>query len=154
MSHELFGSMCEKACPFVRDSLGAKLKSLKPGRVEMCLPFKEEFIGNPVSRVLHGGVTAAIVDHVGGFAAMSSIPEGNTLMSTVDLRIDYVSPAGAEEMICEAKVTSRNKSLIRSDVTCWNHDKTKVIATGRGLYNSYPSSINIHEAAQIETKTS
>jgi uncharacterized protein (TIGR00369 family) len=145
--------MCEKACPFIRDSLGAKMVALKPGYLEMRLPFKEEFIGNPVSRVLHGGVTAAILDHVGGFAAMSSIPEGKTLMSTVDLRIDYVRPAGAEEMICEAKVTSRNKTMIRADVTCWNPDKTKVIATARGLYNSYPSPINMHEAAKAEAKS-
>ena len=148
MSHDLFKKMAEKACPFIRDSLGAKVSTLEPGYMEMRLPFKEEFIGNPVTRVLHGGVTAAILDHVGGFAAMSSIPEGKTLMSTVDLRVDYVRPAKAEEMWCEGRVTSRNKTMIRADVTCWNPDKTKVIATARGLYNSYKSDIEMYEAAE------
>ena len=53
-----------------------------------------------------------MVDHVGGFAAMSSVQESNYLCSTVDLRIDYINPALPEDMICEAAVVSRNKRYV------------------------------------------
>jgi uncharacterized protein (TIGR00369 family) len=137
--------MAEKASPFIRKTLEAKVTLLEPGKLHMSMPFKDEFIGNPVSRVLHGGVTAALMDHVGGFCAMSAIEEGNTLMSTVDLRIDYINPAPCETIHCEAELTSRHRTMFRSDVTCWNSDRTKVIATARGLYNSFPSKIELKD---------
>jgi uncharacterized protein (TIGR00369 family) len=139
MTAPVFKEIAERACPFVRDTLGAEVVSIDRGKLNMRLPFKESFVGNPVTKVLHGGVTAALMDHVGGFCAMTSIEEGNHLLSTVDLRIDYVNPAPPEEMLCEAVVTSSNTRMIRADVTCWNNDKTKIIATARGLYNRYKS---------------
>ena len=150
MPRKQFILMAEKACPFIRESLGATVSHLKPGELTMRMPFKPSFVGNPVSKVLHGGVTAALMDHVGGFAAMSSIPNGKILMSTVDIRIDYINPAPPNEIICEATVTSKNKTLIRSDVICWNHDKSKCLATARALYNSYPTSIEMKERVDAE----
>jgi uncharacterized protein (TIGR00369 family) len=130
-----FIQIAESACPFIRDMLGATVTSLEAGKMTWLLPYKPDFVGNPVNKVLHGGVTAALIDHVGGLCAMSCVPDANFLLSTVDLRIDYINPARPEAMICEAHVTSRNKTLIRSDITAWNADKTRKIATGRALYS-------------------
>ncbi len=140
---ETFVHIAEEACPFIGKMLEAKVTHMEAGELTMKLPFKKDFIGNPVTQVLHGGVTAALIDHVGGFCAMCSVPDANLLLSTVDLRIDYLNPAPAEELICEAHVISRNKSLIRSDIVCWNADKTIKVATGRGLYSLYKSKIEL-----------
>ena len=145
MTRPVFIDIAERACPFVRDTLAAKVVSMEPGKLSMRMPFREHFVGNPVTKVLHGGVTAALMDHVGGFCAMTSIEEGNSLLSTVDIRIDYVNPAPPEEILCEAIVTSANTRMIRADVTCWNQDKTKIIATARGLYNRYRSKIGLED---------
>ena len=140
-----FIHIAEEACPFVRDMLEARVTSLEVGKLTMHLPYKADFIGNPVTKVLHGGVTAALIDHVGGFCAMSSVPDGNLLLSTVDLRIDYINPAPPEPMVCIANVTNRNKKMIRSDIECWNADRTVKIAEGRGLYQLYPSKIQLRD---------
>ena len=139
LSGPMFIKVAESACPFIRDTIECKVTHLEPGILTMEMPYKEAFIGNPVTKVLHGGVTAALIDHVGGFCAMSSITDGNTLMSTVDMRIDYINPAPPETMICDAVIISSKKTLIRADVIAWNSDKTKKIAIGRVLYSSYKS---------------
>lgn len=145
MSGPVFTDIAERACPFVRDTLAAKVESIERGKLSMRMPFRDHFVGNPVTKVLHGGVTAALMDHVGGFCAMTSIEEGNNLLSTVDLRIDYINPAPPEELLCEAVVTSSGARMIRADVTCWNKDKTKIIATARGLYNRYRSKTGLED---------
>jgi len=81
MSHAQFILMCEKACPFIKDFLNLKTLYLNRGHLTMLLPYKNEFVGNPVTKVLHGGVTASLIDHVGGFCAMSLLPgESNVLL--------------------------------------------------------------------------
>ena len=140
-----FIKVAESACPFVRDTLGAKVTHLRPGELTMAMPYKSAFIGNPVTRVLHGGVTAALMDHVGGFCAMSAIEDKNYLLSTVDMRIDYLSPAPPDTIVCEACVVSVKKTLIRSDVVAWNADRTKKVAIGRTLYSKYPSKITLSD---------
>jgi uncharacterized protein (TIGR00369 family) len=145
----VFIHIAEEACPFIGKMLEPKVTQLSAGELIMELPFKEDFIGNPVNGVLHGGVTAALIDHVGGFCAMSSVPDANLLLSTVDLRIDYLSPAPPEALVCHAWVTSRKKTLVRSDIECWNADRTVKIATGRALYSLYPSKIQLGD---IENK--
>jgi len=146
LSVRTFIKVAEEASPFIRDVISCKVTHLEPGKLTMTLPFKPQYIGNPVTSVLHGGVAAALIDHVGGFCAMTSIREANVLLSTVDLRIDYINPAPAETMHCEAEVVSFKKSLIRSDIVCWNHDRTVKIAIGRALYSQYNSKVTLQQA--------
>jgi uncharacterized protein (TIGR00369 family) len=145
LSGGMFIKVAEDACPFIRDSIECKVTHLEPGVLHMNMPFKPEFVGNPVTKVLHGGVVASLIDHVGGFCAMSCIEDGNTLMATVDMRIDYINPAPPETIHCEAIIVSRKKTLIRSDVVAWNADKSRKIAIGRVLYNSYRSDLELHD---------
>jgi len=151
LGHEskTFIKIAEEACPFIKDTITAKVTHLEPGKMTMELPFKDIFIGNPVTKVLHGGVTASLIDHVGGFAAMSSISEKDYLLSTVDLRIDYITPAPASTIICEARVISNKKTLIRTDVIAYNADRTKTIAIGRGLYSKYSSNITFQDTMEL-----
>ena len=94
---------------------------------------------------------------------MSLLPDGKQLMSTVDMRIDYINPApGFTDIYCTAKVISRNRTLIRTDVKVWydNDDKDdkksekergrdgRLIATGRCLYNSYKSDLELKDRTE------
>lgn len=71
------------------------------------------------------------------------------LILIVDLRIDYLHPAPCEDLIFEAntitEVSQKVGKLIRADMICWNSEKTRKIAIGRGLYNVYnsPSSVDL-----------
>lgn len=48
--------------------LGVKVLDARPGFAKVCLPFREEFKGNEVRGVVHGGVTAVLVDICGAVA--------------------------------------------------------------------------------------
>lgn len=59
----------------------------------MILPFKPELIANLRLPALHGGVTASLIDHCSGLCAWSTLRDPHQTLSTVDIRVDYLSPA-------------------------------------------------------------
>lgn len=101
------------------------------------------FYINAFKTIILIGVAAAIIDHVGGFCAWTTLDNSFYRLNTVDLKVDYLLPAPCEDMIVEARVIHRSKKLIRCDVDCWNKDRTKKIAVGRCLYNAYESKDDI-----------
>ena len=142
---DTFVKMCEEVSPFVKEVLGLKVVNLTPGALEMQFSMKPHHLGNPFSQVLHGGVTASVLDHVGGFAAWSTLTDPNKLLSTVDLRIDYISPApyvnggilsvvGSVKML--DKVQGKQGRLVRADAEL-RLQTGEMLALARGLYNVY-----------------
>lgn len=73
-------------------SLGLALESATRERTVLRLPWQEKLVGNPATRVLHGGVITTLIDSACGYSLMSyfeSLPD----IATLDLRIDYLQPA-------------------------------------------------------------
>src|SRR5262249_44520018 len=85
----------EDHVPFNR-LLGLKGESAGDGRSVLTLPVRAEFVGAPRRPALHGGVVSSLVDTAGGMAAWSALSPGESV-STVDLRVDYLEPAGLGE---------------------------------------------------------
>lgn len=73
-------------------AMGMKVIELRHGKGFMCVDYAKRMIGNPESRVVHGGVITALLDTLGGIVVMTAVPE-NTPLATLDLRIDYLRPA-------------------------------------------------------------
>lgn len=75
-------------------SLGLELTgvSLEPAWAEMRMPWNEALVGNPDSRVLHGGVITTLLDAVGG-AAVYLYLKAPVPIATLDLRIDFMGPS-------------------------------------------------------------
>ena len=72
-------------------ALGIELLELGDGTASMRLPFRDDLIGNPVLRTLHGGVVTTLMDAVCGAAVFQALPEPMPI-ATLDLRIDYLRP--------------------------------------------------------------
>jgi len=73
--------------------LGFQIISIEGGVCVARLPYSDDLIGEPVTGVLHGGVVTSLLDTTGGAAVLSAI--GKPLpLATLDLRIDYLRPAG------------------------------------------------------------
>lgn len=140
-NHHFIKYFCESIAPFCRKIMTVNIEHMSKGKLTLRLPFKDCFVGNTRHPCLHGGVTAALVDHCGGFCAWTVLTDTSNALSTVDLRIDYLSPAPCEDMICDALVLHQSNHLIRTDMVCWNSSRTKKIAIARGLYNIYPMKI-------------
>ena len=50
--------------------LGLKINRTENGKVEIRLPWQDKLMGNPFQKILHGGVTASILDTIGGLSAV------------------------------------------------------------------------------------
>jgi len=88
--------------PFNR-YLGVQIRALSEGRAVLALPFKPELIGDPTRPALHGGTISMLADTAGGAAVLTGVPM-ESLVSTIDLRVDYLRPGGLLELVAEASL--------------------------------------------------
>jgi uncharacterized protein (TIGR00369 family) len=122
----------EEFSPFNR-LLGIKGESVEPGHVVMTLPVRSDLVGDPRRPALHGGVVASLVDTAGGAAAWSALVVGESV-STVDLTIDYLEPAGlAGPLRAEATLIRKGNRVCHVRVSVTQGDL--LVAEGRGVYN-------------------
>ena len=81
----------ESFSPHMRE-LGFEVVSVVHGVCVAKIAYRPEFVGDPASGVLHGGLVTSLLDSAGGAAVLSALHEPITL-ATLDLRIDYLRPA-------------------------------------------------------------
>lgn len=77
--------------PYNRE-LGLQPHALSPEWCVLKVEYQDALVGDPQTRVLHGGVITMLLDAVFGFAIFVKLPEMRP-MATLDLRIDYLKPA-------------------------------------------------------------
>lgn len=135
MDLETLRQLMEEWVPFNR-YLGMKVAHAEAGRIRLELPFKEEFIGDPLRRALHGGVLSALADAAGGMAVWSSVADPNARVSTIDMRIDYLRPGKPEAVCAEAVVVRQGNRVGVSDMRVFHPSaEAETIATGKAVYN-------------------
>lgn len=81
--------------------LGMEVVDVGPHRATVRLPYREELVGDPVRRVVFGGVITTLIDHAAGLAVFASLPDLRTI-ATLDLRIDYLRAAEPERALVGA----------------------------------------------------
>jgi len=132
---KLFIEVVEQKIPMAK-FIGVKVLEIKEGYVKLLFPYREEFIGDPRSKRLHGGYTATAVDLAGGVAAMTYMTSQEDDVATIDMRIDYIRPGKAKEIIAEGKVISKRRRSVVTDMKIYHPDAAdKVIAEGRGVFS-------------------
>ncbi len=82
-------------------ALGMSLDWLGAGEAEISMPWNADFVGDPRSGIIHGGVISALMDTCCG-AAVLSHPTGPRSTATIDLRIDYMRAAAPGQKITGA----------------------------------------------------
>jgi uncharacterized protein (TIGR00369 family) len=128
--------LMEQWIPFNR-FLGIKFAEVHKGYAKLLLPFREEFIGDPMRRALHGGVISTMADVAGGTAVWTELPDPSLgRVSTIDLRIDYLLPGKTEDLLAEAKIVRQGNRVGVADVRLFHPSAPDAtIATGKGVYN-------------------
>jgi uncharacterized protein (TIGR00369 family) len=96
--------------------LGLKVVDVGPERVTGSIAMKPELVGHYTYNRVHGGVTSACLDAMGGLAAMAAIgarhmdePVADRMqrfskLGTIDLRVDYLRPVIGERFEVRAEV--------------------------------------------------
>jgi uncharacterized protein (TIGR00369 family) len=129
---EPFTSMVS-ASPHAAD-LGFNFEGADDGVVSVRLPFRDDLIGDPETRVVHGGVVTALLDHTAGAAGFIGLG-GDKALATLDLRIDYMRPAGPDEDIIASARTVRVSGLIAFvEAKAHNGDPDDPIATAHAAF--------------------
>ncbi|MEC9346607.1 MAG: PaaI family thioesterase [Pseudomonadota bacterium] len=92
-------------------ALGFEFVSAHPRGAVIRLPWREDLVGNPETRVLHGGVITTLVDSVCGWSLFSALG-GEADIATLDLRIDYLHPAEPDrDVFARGEVYKMTRSI-------------------------------------------
>jgi len=94
-----------------------RLVGTKDGKVTIALGWEARLVGNPLTRVLHGGVITSLCDATCGTAVMLKLKEAIPI-ATLDLRIDYLRPAAPEREVratAECFKVTRNVAFVRCE---------------------------------------
>lgn len=115
-------------------ALGLKVDRCVPGELDIAMPYSEELIGDPETKVIHGGAVSALMDTTCGGAVMAH-PKASLQTATLDLRIDYMRPAQPGQPIT-AKATcyhvTRSVAFVRA--VAFDGDPDKPVATATGAF--------------------
>lgn len=107
--------------PPIASLIGFELKRAAEGQSQVQLTASQNH-HNPMGYV-HGGIFCDIADAAMGTALASLMEEGE-IFSTVALSIQYISPVQEGELVAEARVIQRGKTI--AHVECDIHDKNGV----------------------------
>jgi uncharacterized protein (TIGR00369 family) len=98
-------------------ALGMSFVGREGRRVTIALSYDEKLVGNPVTRVLHGGAITALMDATCGMAVFIKLRDPVPI-ATLDLRIDYLRPATPDQPVhaaAECFKLTRNVAFVRCE---------------------------------------
>ncbi len=128
------GQFFDAGIPFNRH-LGLTFTQLTRGEITAELPFRPEFIGDPVRKALHGGVISMVADTVGG-AAIFTLTDPGDSVATIDLRVDYLRPGRQMVLRGHARVVRMGNRVGVAAITLTHPDEPdRPVAVAKGVYN-------------------
>jgi len=114
--------------------LGMKFVAVDKGRATLSLPYNTALIGDPATRVIHGGAVTSLLDQAAGLAAMAGF-DALGPVATLSLRIDYQRAAKpGETVIAEAICykTTRHVAFVRA--IAHDGDEDDPVATAQACF--------------------
>ena len=107
--------------------IGAELSKVEPGFCEIRLPFKKELTQH--HGFFHAGIICTLADNTGGFAAISLVAKGRSVLSA-ELKINLLSSGVGQFLISRGRVVKPGKTLTvcQSEVYIRSNDEEKLCA--------------------------
>ena len=115
------------------------------GNIQGYIDMQQHLIGNVRFQILHGGVTATILDSIGGIVVMAEMYKRSSAedfedtckkvsrLATLDLRVDYVAPGRGKYFIATAEIIRLGKKSCLTRMNLHN-DSNALIATAIASY--------------------
>ena len=115
--------------PFAK-LMGMRLVDIRPNEAVISIDMRDDL--RQPSGVLHGGVTATVIDTAMAFAVRTHLAD-TEFTATIDLTVHYLRPHTAGKVTCTAKVVRAGKRIFTVSADVENEDG-KLIATGLSTY--------------------
>jgi uncharacterized protein (TIGR00369 family) len=116
-AHEAFA-----AVPYAR-LLGLELGEVDQGAVSIHLEVRDDLRQN--QGVVHGGAVASLIDTAAAFAVLTQL-EINEHVTTTDLTIHYLRPAGSGRLTARARIVRSGRRLFVLSVEVTNNQQILV----------------------------
>src|ERR1700739_2477728 len=99
---------------------GVRIVKVEPGYAELALMRRDDlvqFFGH-----FHGGVITALADQAAGVAVTSGMPKGR-IGVTVELKVNFLTPADKPELVARAKTLQMSGSIGVATVEIFTRDE-------------------------------
>jgi uncharacterized protein (TIGR00369 family) len=126
----------------VMESLGGTLGKVRPGEVEIYVPYRKEFTQQ--HGFLHAGIISTFLDTACGYAAFSLMPADAAVLS-IEFKVNLLHPGKGDRFVFVGSVVKSGKNIsnVRGEAYAFiGGGREKMIATmdatmmtvlGRGL---------------------
>jgi len=118
-----------ESAPFYQ-LLQIRLEEIDSGFARFRMPFRKEL--TQAYGVAHGGAITTLADTAVAFALMTLIRPGEKV-TTVEMKINFLSPVTSGELIGEARIIQKGKRLALADMEV-KDESGKWIAKGLATY--------------------
>ena len=130
-------------------SIGIRYVSHDTARTTMCLPYREDLVGDPETGVIYGGAITTLIDATSGQALLCALDELRRI-ATLDLRIDYQRAAKPHEtVVCEAHCYRLTKKIAFTRAIAHDGDPEDPVATSAGTFMVFPDNTSSHMKAGL-----
>ena len=142
--YQQLANIWNQSMPF-NQLLGFEITRFDPERSEVAFHWDDKLIGNHMQKILHGGVTASVLDVVGGVVAAAnvianmddispqSLQENLSKLGTIDLRTDFLRPGRGESFVATAYIIRSGSKVAVARMELHN-ESGEHIAFGTGTY--------------------
>jgi uncharacterized protein (TIGR00369 family) len=115
----------------VMKTLGAEIVSLRPGEIELRMPYAPTLTQQ--HGFIHAGIIATALDSACGYAAFSLMPAEASIL-TVEFKTNLLAPARGEQFLFRGKVVKPGRTITVCDASAFaiEASEEKLIATMTG----------------------
>ncbi|MFZ5719850.1 MAG: PaaI family thioesterase [Pseudomonadota bacterium] len=111
--------------PYVR-FLGLRVE-LAGDELTTVMPFAQHLIGNPMLPALHGGTIGAFLEMT-ALAQLSLSQPGGRPPKTIDITIEYLRSARAQDTYARAVVRKLGRRVANVQVEAWQDSRSQPVA--------------------------
>ena len=105
--------------------LGLQPDVIEPDHVRLALPFREQLA--TVGDVVHGGAISSLIDTAATVAAWSGLESlDNARGTTISLTVTFVAAARGRDLVADARVVRRGKTICFCEVDVRDTENTTV----------------------------